>query len=96
MTKENILEILNSLKQELYNEYGVSKIGIFGSYARNENIESSDIDLVVELNKSNIFTMVHVKDRLESVFLTNVDLIQYRPYMNGYLKSRIDKEAIYV
>ena len=96
MTKEQVLEITSSLKQELSDEFGVSKIGIFGSFARNENVESSDIDFVIELNKSNIFTMVHIKDKLESVFLTNVDLIQYRPNMNKLLKSRIDSEAIYV
>ena len=45
MTKTIILEFLKSHKSELNNRFGVTKIGLFGSYARNEATDKSDIDI---------------------------------------------------
>lgn len=46
---KEIRAVLLEHKQELKEKYGVSNIGIFGSYVRNENRKSSDIDILVEL-----------------------------------------------
>ena len=51
MTKSAILDYLRSHKIELNEKYGVSKIGLFGSYARDEADSESDIDIAVEIDK---------------------------------------------
>ena len=76
--------------------YGVTKIGIFGSVARDDASEASDVDIVYEMSRPNLFTVVHLKDELENILHCSVDLIRYRERMNPYLKKRIEKEGVYV
>ena len=91
-----VLEVLGQLKPILKHKYGVSRLGIFGSFARDEATESSDVDVVLEMEQPNLFTMVHIKEEIEKTLDKPVDLVRYRERMNPYLKCRIDREAIYV
>ncbi|WP_199249321.1 nucleotidyltransferase family protein [[Phormidium] sp. ETS-05] len=91
-----VLEVLGQLKPILKDKYGVSRLGIFGSFARNEATESSDVDVVLEMEQPNLFMMVHIKEELEKNLGKPVDLVRYRDRMNPYLKVRIHREAIYV
>ncbi len=95
MDKEQILALLRSHKQELTARYGVTRIGIFGSVARDEAAEGSDVDIVVEM-PPDLFLMVHMKEDLESFLRTSVDLVRYQKHLSPLLKRRIDHEAIYV
>ncbi len=95
-SKEYILQELKHFKEEFKKLYGVTKLGIFGSVARNEMHNESDIDIVVEMKEANLFFMVHIKEILEEKFKMSVDIIRYRASMNKYLKARIEREAIYV
>ena len=52
LTRENVLQILRENKDRFAEKYGVTKIGLFGSFARNEAPEESDIDVCVELAKT--------------------------------------------
>jgi len=94
--RETILNELLKMKPDLARRYGVTKLGIFGSLARNEIHDNSDIDVVLEMREPNLFYMVHIKEALEEYFQTPVDVIRYRKLMNKYLKARIDREAVYV
>jgi len=94
--KEKILSILKNISPALMERYGVSRIGIFGSVARDQASESSDVDVVYEMLKPNGFTAVHLKDELEKNLNYPVDLVRYREQMHPLLKKRIDKEGIYV
>ena len=58
--------------------------------------EESDIDVVVELGKPDLFYLIGIKQDLEEKFRRPVDIVRYRDTMNGFLKKRIDKEAVYV
>ncbi len=80
---------------ELEQHYHLQKIGIFGSVARNSATDDSDIDIVVEM-EPNILLRVQLKEELEKLFGSKVDLIRYWKRMNPYLKARIDREARYV
>jgi uncharacterized protein len=95
-SREAVLQELKRLKPDLERQYGVTKIGIFGSIARNETREDSDVDVVVEMREPDLFYMVHIKEALEATFKRPVDVIRYRTMMNRYLKARIDREAVYV
>ncbi|HOD43028.1 MAG TPA: nucleotidyltransferase domain-containing protein [Candidatus Wallbacteria bacterium] len=95
MSKDDILKILNTYKTEHAEQYGITKIGLFGSCARGANTAQSDIDVFVTMQKPNIVLLSRIRTELEELFKTHVDLVEYRERMNGFLKSRIDKEAVY-
>ncbi|MGC9525465.1 MAG: nucleotidyltransferase family protein [Limnospira sp.] len=94
--RSQILVTLRELKPMLREKYGVTRLGIFGSVARNQATESSDVDIVIETERPNLFRMVHLKEELETALNKPVDLIRYRNRMNSHLKHRIEKEAVYV
>jgi len=94
LDKESILSELSALKDDLATRYEINKIGVFGSVARNEANENSDIDIVVDMNP-NILKRVNLKIELEKKFGRKVDVIRYWYGMNKHLKARIDREAVY-
>lgn len=64
-------------------------IGLFGSFARNQSTAASDVDVFVKLRDSDLFILAHLNEELEAVFHRHIDLIQYREWMNPFLKQRI-------
>jgi uncharacterized protein len=93
--REQVLVQLQAIKPELVKQYSISKIGIFGSVARNEGHDNSDIDVVVHM-QPNLLKRVRLKAELEEIFGREVDIIRYRESMNPFLKARIQQDAIYV
>ena len=87
-----ILRKYRILKSDIY---GIIKIGIFGSVARNEQTEDSDVDVCVEMKKPDLFTMVHIKNDLQELFGKSVDIVRLRKNMNPMLLSRIQRDGIY-
>jgi len=94
--KKKILNILKQYKMEHDADYGITKIGVFGSVARDEASDSSDVDVVVELKKPNLFTLSSIRLELEDKLKNRVDIVRLRDKMNQLLKNQITKEAIYV
>ncbi|OHB85398.1 MAG: hypothetical protein A2Z38_06100 [Planctomycetes bacterium RBG_19FT_COMBO_48_8] len=94
--KNKILSTLKESSPVLLKKYGVTRIGIFGSVARDDASEGSDVDIVYEMSRPNLFTVVHLKDELENILHCTVDLVRYREKMNPFLKKRIDKDGVYV
>ncbi len=64
MTKPDILNYLKDHYQEFHNKYNIEKIGLFGSYARDEATPESDIDIFVKM-KPNMFDMIAIKEQIE-------------------------------
>jgi uncharacterized protein len=96
ISKDLALKTLKKYKNDFGERYGVTRIGIFGSVARDEAKAESDIDVLVEMKKPDLFYMVHIKETLENEFQRPVDIVHYRDKMNGFLKERINTEAVYV
>lgn len=94
VSKDDVLQELRRLKKDLEARYGVTRIGVFGSIARDEASTGSDVDVVVEM-RPNLFMRAALKAELESRFGRPVDVIRYRHGMNAHLKRRIDREAHY-
>ena len=88
--------ILSKIKEykDLHPQYNIEEIGIFGSYARGEADESSDIDIYIKLQKSSLFLLSKIRIELEEILGKSVDLVQVRDRMNSYLKNHIQKESI--
>lgn len=95
MQREAVLQTLSTHKQEFSAKYGVTRLGIFGSLARGQATDASDVDIVVEM-PPDLFKMVHMKEDLEEILAAPVDLIRYSRFLNDTLKRRIDHDAIYV
>lgn len=95
MQIDTILSLLKSHKSEFAEKYGVTRIGVFGSFARESQKEASDVDVVVEM-PPDLYKMVHMKQELEALFSKPVDLIRYQKYLDKTLKKHIDREAVYV
>jgi uncharacterized protein len=95
MKQQKVLHTLKNHKQALSAKYGVTRIGVFGSTARDQATDESDIDIIVEM-PPDLFEMVHMKEELEQILAAPIDLIRYHKYLNSYFKSRIDNEAIFV
>jgi predicted nucleotidyltransferase len=75
LTRDDIVKRLREKRAYLAAEYGVSKIGIFGSYARGSATERSDVDLVVEFDKPIGFKFLELAEFLETVLGQKVDLL---------------------
>lgn len=95
MNTQEIIEILRDYKRERGARYGIVDIGVFGSVARDEAGEASDVDVVVRILKPDLFMLVGLKDELAERFHRPVDIVTYRENMNPFLKKRIDGEAVY-
>ena len=96
MRQAEVLSKLHSFKEKNSTNYYFTKIGIFGSYARDEASDNSDIDVVVELIKPDLFILGNIKIDLEELFGKHVDIVRLRNRMNKFFKQQIEKEAIYV
>ena len=73
-------------------KYGVTKAGIFGSYATGKNKKNSDIDILIEFNGS-LLTLVGIEMELKKKLRKKVDLLTYGG-IHHLLKERILKEEI--
>lgn len=96
MTSSEILEALAKYKRENSAKYGINNIGIFGSYSTGQTTGASDVDVVVETQSPDLYTLVHIKEELEALFNKPVDLVRSRASMNPSLKKRIARDAQYV
>ena len=90
------MNILQRFKQEHGSEYGITRIGIFGSVARNEHTEESDVDVLVEAPELDMFSRIGIKHQLEEIMGVPVDVVRESKYMPPRFKARIEKEVIYV
>ena len=96
MEKTDLINQLHAYKLEKRNEYQLKKIGLFGSFARDDAGNDSDIDIVVELHRPDLFILGNIKTDLEELFGKRVYIVRLREKMNKFLKKRIEEEAIYV
>ena len=96
MNREEIIQSLKRFKEDNKNKYHIKSLGIFGSFVKNCMNEHSDIDIVVNLTKQDLFELIGIKQDLEEILKYPIDIVSYRANMNSFLKKRIDEEAIYV
>lgn len=96
MTKNEIIAYLKDHKDDFFKKYQISKLTLFGSYSRDENKNTSDVDIAIETPLSDYFLLYDFKEELERQFHTKVDIVRLRDKMNPVLKKRIERDGIYV
>ena len=96
LSNKDILNFLKTEKAFLRNEFGVINIGLFGSYAKGTQRSDSDIDMVVEIEKSkkNIHSFLQLKRFLENEFSKKVDL-GFEHTLKPIIKEKIKRDIIY-
>ena len=94
-TRNEYIHLLRSQEAVLRQDYGIRSLRLFGSVAREQQTEQSDIDVCVEMDPKP-FVRLHVKDYLERLLGCSVDVIRKHQHMNSFLFNQIDKEGIYV
>ena len=95
-TTEEVLNILRDFKPTAKQDYGLTKLGVFGSVARGEQTEDSDVDICYEGKAPSLLTLDLIQTDLEKRLGCSVDMVRVRKGMNSLLHKRIKKEGIYV
>ena len=95
-TLADYIPLLRGYMQENATKYGISHMGIFGSVARGEQTESSDLDVYIEGELHGFFALSGIKQDLESLLDCPVDIVRLRHSMDSFLRDRILKDGIYV
>jgi predicted nucleotidyltransferase len=96
LTPEMLATRLREFKLQRGAKYQLLALGYFGSFARNEATEDSDVDIVFDTDAPNLFRTSNMLQDLQEWLGRPVDLIQLRGLSNSRLKARVQREAIYV
>jgi predicted nucleotidyltransferase len=90
MDKKEIIEIIQKRKSELTMRYGVKRLGLFGSYVKNQQRKKSDVDIIVQFSRDiDLFDFVDLREYLESQLNAKVDLV-----MESALKPNLGKRIL--
>ncbi len=97
LTKSEILKILKD-KKEILTQYGVKKIGLFGSYSKDLHHENSDIDILVDFdpNLETFDNLISIYNILKESFRNHTVEIVTKNGLSKYLGSYILEETEYV
>jgi predicted nucleotidyltransferase len=98
LTAEIILQTLRQHLPQLQQKYKIKKLGLFGSYSRNQATEHSDIDLLIQLDPDITFgliTFCHIENTLSETLGKNVDLV-IEDDLKPSLRQNILNDVIYL
>lgn len=95
-TTDEIIAILRKFKKEYGEKYGIEKLAIFGSVARGEQKEDSDVDVCVQLQNPDYFIRMEIKESLEQRLGIKVDVVSLTAIMRNLFRTHIEKDAIYI
>ena len=94
----NLKTIISKLKEQkdfIHQNFGVEKIGIFGSYSKNLQTDKSDIDFYVEFKEKSFDNLTGLWNFLEDIYHTNIDIFYKHKNNNPVILSNIQKEVIF-
>ena len=95
LDRTQTIEKLKTTRQYLDEHYGVHSMTLFGSLARNEQREDSDVDICVEMEPS-LLRRSGLKIYLEDLLNCKVDVLRVHKNMDSYLTQQIDRDGIVI
>ena len=95
MKNQNIIESLRNEKEYLSAKFGVEEIGVFGSYARGENTQESDVDILIKFKKPSFDALMETYFFLEKKLNLKVDIVTKHKNLSARFLAIIEKEIIY-
>ena len=96
MGKDECITLLRRYMDILKDKYGIISLSLFGSTARGDQKEGSDIDLFVDTKTPNPFLLMDAKRFLENETGASVDIVRNHQNLNPRLKKRILKDGIFI
>ena len=96
ITKDEILQVLKDNKNLFKTKYGVEKIGLFGSYAKDIAKNDSDIDIYVKFSRPKFDYIAGLWNFLEEKYQKKVDLYRENRFSNGEIYKKIKEETIFI
>ncbi|MGB6010671.1 MAG: nucleotidyltransferase domain-containing protein [Desulfobacterales bacterium] len=95
LSHTEIMDVLKNDKAFLRKEFGVINIGLFGSYAKGNQKEDSDIDFLVELQEPRFEWLAGLQIYLETKFGRKIELIRKGKNVNQRLIQKVERDIIY-
>ena len=95
-TLNEIRQVLSLQKQSICEIYRITEIGIFGSYARGDETEASDIDILVDYETApTLIMLVELRDYLSQLFGIKVDIVT-KNGLKPRIRERVLAEVVYI
>ena len=98
MNKNEIIHYLQEQQPYFHNTFGISFIGLFGSFSRGDETKNSDIDILYDIDKGrklSMFKYLKIASQLEDFFEKKIDLVRVDT-LKPAVKKYVDKDLIYV
>ena len=92
-TTEEFIELIASHEEELRTKFGITSMRLFGSVARGEHHEGSDVDIYVTMPPK-FFIFIEAAQYLEQLLGCHVDLISDHKNLRPFFKQQIEKDGI--
>lgn len=93
-SREQVIEKLRALLPELRVRYGVTRLALFGSFARDEGGPDSDVDLLVDFERTPGFAFVTLSEEIEELLARRVDLVTFERLRTGLESDRYRERAL--
>jgi uncharacterized protein len=95
-TLDEIKQILSERKSWLCETYQITELGIFGSYARGEQTQNSDVDVLIDYEQSpTLFKLVNLRNSLKDLTGLSVDIVTKNGLKPG-VRERVLSEVVYL
>lgn len=95
-TTQEIIDRLREYKEQFAEKYGIEQLGLFGSVARGEQDDKSDIDVFIKLKRPSFFTCFGIQEELKKLFHRKIDLITLHENLFRSFRQNLERDAIYV
>ena len=95
-SKEKVVSILQAYKPIAQAKYGITRLGLFGSVARGEQREDSDVDVCFEGGSPTLLTIAGMEIELEQMTGSKVHMTLFHDGLPESMKERIQKESIWI
>ena len=96
LSQDCLQHLLQEFKAHHGEMFHLTALGYFGSYARGEARPDSDIDIVFQTDRPNLWTTAHLYQDLQDFLQRPIDLVRFHDYLSPTFKDRLEQEAIYV
>jgi uncharacterized protein len=96
LSKKEIMNLIKIEKTFLKKNFGVLNIGLFGSYARDQQNKDSDIDFLVEFSKPSFDCLAGLQIYMEKKFNKKIEIVRKRSLNHSKFFERIEQETVYV
>ena len=94
-TRQEYVDIIKAHAEELKSRFGITSMRLFGSVARNEHREGSDVDIFVTMPPK-FMTHIAAAKYLEELLGSQVDLIQDHRHLRPFFRQQIERDGITV